>query len=409
MPVQTLVQLAQKACIRNIRGMNETSNHSVSSLTLPAITDLGDAPYELFKPVLVKVETPEQLVSLLTPLLPTSALTPQHELETNSPQLLGHTADLWRAMIKRDVGKLDPPEPSDPASWYRVYRKLLRADQKATERQEAQLASQMQGIRNAAAERTSRIVDAKSLPRLNKALGGREPKKASTRFSTTADPSTLRFTSGSRTKMLTGQDVMNRARREAREMSLRSAQGRSALARPAHHAGIPSRFNQPLTVPKSMIGDHQRQLKLAVPRRSSTAGAPKPASSAPAANPLPKVRIHHASAEKRPSPTSPEKRPAAPAPKKRPASDDEDDDGLDDLFSDDNGDLPASPPRLSPSPQPRLSQVPRLLAPRSPDRRPRDASPARPPPRENSPPAGLPPRPAKAPSSIFLQKKKRKV
>ncbi len=65
MPAPSLRQLAKSACIKNIRCTSLYSLLHVDCLKLPlAITDVGDVPYELIRPVLIKLENPEQLVCL---------------------------------------------------------------------------------------------------------------------------------------------------------------------------------------------------------------------------------------------------------------------------------------------------------------------------------------------------------
>ena len=87
------------------------------------ITDIGDLSYEMVKPILAKVDNAAQL----------------YELEQNSPHLIGEDAELWRAIIIRDVPKpirdqYDSWEPVDPKHWYRNYRKLKKeADKNSRE------------------------------------------------------------------------------------------------------------------------------------------------------------------------------------------------------------------------------------------------------------------------------------
>ncbi|KAI5292874.1 long-chain fatty acid-CoA ligase [Ascosphaera acerosa] len=109
MPAPSLLKLAQAACVRYIK----------------RIDDIGDAPYELFQPVLQRIENPEHL----------------HQLEVKSPHLAEHTAELWHEFIKRDVprsvasgadktssgsangGGNDGGRPATPC--YAVYRELV--------------------------------------------------------------------------------------------------------------------------------------------------------------------------------------------------------------------------------------------------------------------------------------------
>ena len=94
MPAPSLLDLSRRACIKNI-------NH---------LEDVGDIHYQLIRPVLLKLENPEQL----------------RRIEDASPQLLGQDGEIWLNFIKRDIPKWEkrPHEPKDPAKWWKVYRKL---------------------------------------------------------------------------------------------------------------------------------------------------------------------------------------------------------------------------------------------------------------------------------------------
>ncbi|KAI6882921.1 hypothetical protein KC360_g5435 [Hortaea werneckii] len=117
MPAPTLISIAQRACVR----------------ALPNITDVSDIPYELLRPVLKKIINPSHL----------------REIEQNSPHIGDADAELWRAFIVRDIPNWREKmlEPKNPRSWGKVYRKLVREEERAKEEQEAQLAAAMSGIK----------------------------------------------------------------------------------------------------------------------------------------------------------------------------------------------------------------------------------------------------------------------
>ncbi|KAI7610612.1 hypothetical protein KC343_g8732, partial [Hortaea werneckii] len=117
MPAPTLTSIAQRTCVR----------------ALPNITDVADIPYELLRPVLKKIINPSHL----------------REIEQNSPQIGDADAELWRAFIARDIPNWQQKiiEPKNPRSWWKVYRKLVREEERAKEEQEAQLAAAMSGIK----------------------------------------------------------------------------------------------------------------------------------------------------------------------------------------------------------------------------------------------------------------------
>ncbi|KAK4959605.1 hypothetical protein LTR66_013029 [Elasticomyces elasticus] len=81
------------------------------------IVDVGELEYSLVQPILKKVETAQQL----------------RTIETNSPQIAGADAELWRTFIRNEipwVARGTMPEPRDPTKWWKVYRKLKDEDKK---------------------------------------------------------------------------------------------------------------------------------------------------------------------------------------------------------------------------------------------------------------------------------------
>lgn len=64
MPVPSLLELAQKKAMRNIRGKSPLSVAYLrsSTHTSVAIQDVGLVPYRLLKPILAKVDRAEHLV-----------------------------------------------------------------------------------------------------------------------------------------------------------------------------------------------------------------------------------------------------------------------------------------------------------------------------------------------------------
>ncbi|MCJ1254190.1 hypothetical protein MMC24_002004 [Lignoscripta atroalba] len=239
MPVLPLYHLARKACIKNIR----------------SITDVGDIPYELIRPILIKLENPEQL----------------RELEKASPQLCGLDAEIWREFIKRDIPKWEekPHEPKNPENWYKVYRKLRLESQKEVDKDAEILKAAMDGIKNERAKHTSKVVDPKTVPRLPRMGGMRvEGGRIRTTQSSPGNPAILSFTSGSKTKTLTGKGVLEKARREARELSLFSA-SKSLLSTPTHK--LNGKATQIRNAPRGLVDEHR---KPAAPSYSDTSARP---------------------------------------------------------------------------------------------------------------------------------------
>ena len=136
----------------------------------------------------------------------------------------------------------------------------------------------MDGLKSERAKHTSRVVDAKTVPRLPR-MGGMRVEGGRSRL-TSSTSSALTFGSGSKTKALTGKGVLEKARREAREMSLFSAR-KTLLATPTHK--LNDKASQVRNVPQGLLDDHKRPTTLSyanhtpkpptifAPRRSSAA------------------------------------------------------------------------------------------------------------------------------------------
>ena len=202
MPVKSLSELCTRVCIQNIRD----------------VTSLGDLlldKNEYVRQILLKVDSAAQL----------------HEIESNSPQLRGELEEFWRKLIQRDFPSLQKRKnyvPRDNSEWYRVYAKLSK--QQKAEREEAlqALKANFADIQKEKDKHVSRILDKKETrllpkpPRTGRLLGVRKAGSKDL-------PSTLSFGAGSRMKMTTGQSVLRRARREAKEI----ANTRSTLSTPS--------------------------------------------------------------------------------------------------------------------------------------------------------------------------------
>lgn len=114
----------------------------------------------------------------------------------------------------------------------------------------------MQGIQSERAKHTSKVVDSKTVPRLPRMSGMRvEGGRTRTTNNKAGNPALLTFGSGSRTKTLTGKDVLEKARREAREMSLFSAK-KSILAVPTHK--LQGKASQVRTAPHGLLEEYKK-------------------------------------------------------------------------------------------------------------------------------------------------------
>ncbi|KAL2358376.1 RNA polymerase II transcription factor SIII subunit A-domain-containing protein [Cryomyces antarcticus] len=213
MPCSSLLDLSRRACIRNIDG----------------ITDVGDLPYHLLRPILLKIENPEQL----------------REIETASPQICGHDAELWRAFMKRDIPNWEkkPHEPRNPNSWGKVYRKLLREDEEEQRQSEEVLRAAL-NIRKEEKEKNQATI-------IHKVI---DPEKRKARpAAKSSSTALLSFGGGSRTKTNTAQGVLDRARRETQEA--RNARN-SALAMPTHLLNV--KASQVRQAPRGMVVGYNR-------------------------------------------------------------------------------------------------------------------------------------------------------
>ncbi|EXJ77897.1 hypothetical protein A1O3_09056 [Capronia epimyces CBS 606.96] len=134
MPADTLFNMARRACIR----------------CSGRITDIGDLDYELVRPVLLKIESPEKL----------------HQIERASPQIIGKDAELWMTFIKRDIADwhLKPHEPKDPKNWYKVYCKLKEDARLAAIADEAMLKVALASIKNEKEQNVTQIASRVNLP-----------------------------------------------------------------------------------------------------------------------------------------------------------------------------------------------------------------------------------------------------
>ncbi|GAP83403.2 putative RNA polymerase II transcription factor SIII subunit A [Rosellinia necatrix] len=179
--VKSLVELCTAVCLRNIKD----------------IDDMGDIPFELVRPIILRIDNPAQL----------------RRVEVNSPHLEEHTPECWRRLIARDFPVLAERYryvPSNPRSWHKIYAKYRRSDADARR-------AAMEKLQNAYKE-------IKKEKDQTPQVGVRRPGRGG------PDQSELRFTGGSRTKTNTPKSLLKRAIREAKEISTRNRLNTSANA-----------------------------------------------------------------------------------------------------------------------------------------------------------------------------------
>lgn len=129
MPVSSLYELAQKTLIK----------HASS------IVDVGDLPYRFVRPVLKRIEKPEQI----------------KQLEDNCPQLLGETGELWFRFVQRDIPgwQTKKHKPRDEKNWSKVYAMLKREAERDRQAQEQALKDSLNALKAKREESTTTIVD----------------------------------------------------------------------------------------------------------------------------------------------------------------------------------------------------------------------------------------------------------
>ncbi|KAI4093382.1 MAG: hypothetical protein LQ344_002970 [Seirophora lacunosa] len=206
MPAPSLSQLTRRALVKNIS----------------MLTDIGDIPYAIIRPVLLKIENPKQL----------------QLLEEASPQLYGADEEIWISLIKRDIPNAESKltYPKNPKTWWKTYGKLRTEYDAEVEDDAVMLRNAFAGIKSAKDKRQVQVME--GTPKIPK-LDGMQFAHAA-EYNRVKKPvkdvrptsQVLRFTNGSKTKVLTGKGVMDKARREAQDMSRFRSQ--HVLATPTH-------------------------------------------------------------------------------------------------------------------------------------------------------------------------------
>ncbi|KAG9246598.1 RNA polymerase II transcription factor SIII subunit A-domain-containing protein [Calycina marina] len=221
----SLKSLTERACIKNIS----------------SIRDIGNLTYSQCVNVLKRIDSPRQL----------------DIIEENSPAVAYDTIDLWKAFIARDIPEWRSKNysPKSPNKWSRVYRKYQREQKAEIERSREELRMAMQGLKSEKAAMVSKIVDIKKLPKLPK--DSRVVAKDGVLLKNTKgggwvkQSSTLTWTAGSKTKMTDGKSVLNRARKEAREIS-----AMSRMSRPT--AMLRGNIGQITKAPVGLVEEYKR-------------------------------------------------------------------------------------------------------------------------------------------------------
>ncbi|KAJ5605970.1 hypothetical protein N7510_008751 [Penicillium lagena] len=239
MLVPSLRQLATASAIRNVR----------------LLRDLGDLPYALVRPILLKVDNPEQL----------------HCIEQQSPQVANDTEELWLEFIKRDIPQWETyalPQHSD--HWYEIYCDLREQAQRAVDEDAEKMKLALDGLNSQKARLTPKIVSERSrLPgkrptqrqryaAYDRKMGGLAPvfgKPTGAAEWSFQAPSLPRSEFGTGTKKK--QTIFTPQKRN------------NALAVPTKH--LHTRASQIKQAPRSLIEEHRRPSEQVVRRKDNTA------------------------------------------------------------------------------------------------------------------------------------------
>ncbi|KAH8425588.1 uncharacterized protein LDX57_003337 [Aspergillus melleus] len=129
MPAPSLRQLCTATAIRNVK----------------YLSDIGNIPYVLARPFLVKIESPERL----------------RLIESQSPHILDDDGELWYEFIKRDIPKWDQyelPKSSSECS-YDLYCDLREQVQRAVDEDARNLKMALDGISSERAKHSAKLVE----------------------------------------------------------------------------------------------------------------------------------------------------------------------------------------------------------------------------------------------------------
>ncbi|PLB42444.1 elongin A domain-containing protein [Aspergillus candidus] len=224
MPVPSLLQLCTNTAVRNVKYLN----------------DIGDVPYSLARPFLLKIESPEKLRSL----------------ELLSPQITQYDDELWMDFIKRDIPQWDDydlPEHSD--SWYEIYCNLRDSVQKSVDEDAERMKMALDGINSERAKHSAKFVTDRRvlpLPRerptvrqryavYDRKMGGVAPVFSPRSGISSSDPFGPRNDTKKKSSIFT------------------ATKRNTALAVPTQH--LNNRATQVRQAPRSLVDEHRRPIE----------------------------------------------------------------------------------------------------------------------------------------------------
>ncbi|KAJ5287031.1 hypothetical protein N7478_002717 [Penicillium angulare] len=127
MPAPSLLQLATSTAIKHVKLLN----------------DVGNLPYALVRPILLKVDNPEKL----------------HSMEQLSPHLADEDQEIWLEFIRRDIPQWDRYElPKSTNKWYEIYCDLQEDVQRALDADAEKMKMALDGIKSERTRLTPKII-----------------------------------------------------------------------------------------------------------------------------------------------------------------------------------------------------------------------------------------------------------
>ncbi|KAJ5752170.1 hypothetical protein N7520_009087 [Penicillium odoratum] len=136
MPAPSLLQLAMATAIKHVK-------YQKANVGNEALNDIGNLPYNLVRPILLKVDNPEKL----------------HAMELLSPHLVDEDQELWLDFIKRDIPQWERYElPEKTNQWYEIYCDLRTDVQRALDADAEKMKMALDGIKSERTRLTPKII-----------------------------------------------------------------------------------------------------------------------------------------------------------------------------------------------------------------------------------------------------------
>lgn len=239
MPAPSLLEISRRLCIKNISSLE----------------DVGDTPYPLIRPILLKIENSDQL----------------RRIELASPQILGQDGEIWLNLIKSDIPGWEkrPHEAKDPTKWWKVYRKLQEDVAEERRQSEKKLQEALNKAQSAKEENRSTFIQ--------KALDPGKTGRTTNLVRWNGDRSSLAIQDGrvvgtkaepwgfarSGAASKPRMSALEKMRKQGKEGAAVS----SRMTTPTHLLG--NRTSRVTQVPKGMMTPPQQQPKPALPSAST--------------------------------------------------------------------------------------------------------------------------------------------